>query len=208
MPPDAVATRKAILESAKKEFLTHGFAKASLRVIAAGAGVTTGALYRHFNDKNALFQALVAPVRDEVIQRFQRQTDEYIRLLNSRGMQPMWDRSGSEWNVQAFVRYIYRHFDEFRLLFLSEQTAYEDFLHMLIHLEVDSTQRYLAEAKRQGHSVRDLDEQELHMIANAQFSALFELVSHEIPKEEGIRYAVTVERFFLAGWKEIILIKF
>jgi len=203
MPPDAAATRKAILEHAKKEFLSHGFADASLRVIAAGAGVTTGALYRHFRDKNALFEALVAPVRDEVIQTFQRQTDEYIRLLDSQGMQPMWERS--EWNMQTFVQYIYRHFDEFRLLFLSDQTVYEDFRHTLIQLEVDGTLRYLAEAKRLGNSVRILEEQELHMIAGAQFSFLFELVSHEVPEEDALRYAATMELFILAGWKEIIL---
>jgi len=203
MPPDAAATRKAILEQAKKEFLSHGFADASLRVIAAGAGVTTGALYRHFRDKNALFEALVAPVRDEVIQTFRQQTDEYIRLLDSQGMQPMWERS--EWNVQTFVQYIYRHFDEFRLLFLSDQTVYEDFLHTLIQLEVDGTLRYLAEAKRLGNPVRFLEEQELHMIAGAQFSFLYEIVSHQIPEEDGLRYTATMERFLLAGWKEIIL---
>jgi len=199
----AAATRKAILEQAKKEFLSHGFADASLRVIAAGACVTTGALYRHFRDKNALFEALVAPIRDEVIQTLQQQTNKYIQLLDSQGMQPMWERS--EWNMQIFIRYIYRHFDVFRLLFLSDQTVYEDFLHTLIRLEVECTLCYLAEAKRLGNPVRILEEQELHMIAGAQFSFLFELVSHQVPKKDALRYAATMELFMLAGWKEVIL---
>jgi len=203
MPSDAAATRKAILEQAKNEFLSHGFADASLRVIAAGAGVTTGALYRHFRDKNALFEALVAPVRDEVIQFFQQHTDAYIRLLDSQGMQPMWERS--EWSMQTLIQYIYRHFDEFRLLFLSDQTVYEDFFHTLIQLEVDSTLRYLTEARRRGNPVRILEEQELHMIVDAQFSFLYEMVSHQIPEKDALRYTNTIERFLVAGWKEIIL---
>ena len=52
-------TKKTLLESAKKEFLQKGFAGASLRTIAANAGVTTGAMYRHFKDKDAFFCALV-----------------------------------------------------------------------------------------------------------------------------------------------------
>ena len=48
MPADATKTLEDILQSAKTEFLAHGFAGASLRTIATGANVTTGALYRHF----------------------------------------------------------------------------------------------------------------------------------------------------------------
>ena len=40
-----------ILESARKEFLTYGFEKASLKSICEGAGVTTGALYKRYKGK-------------------------------------------------------------------------------------------------------------------------------------------------------------
>ena len=35
-----------ILESAKKEFLAHGFERASLKAICADAEVNTGAMYK------------------------------------------------------------------------------------------------------------------------------------------------------------------
>ena len=59
MAETSLDTKKKLLESAKKEFLEKGFMNASLRTIAANAGVTTGAMYRHFKDKNAFFCALV-----------------------------------------------------------------------------------------------------------------------------------------------------
>ena len=59
MSESAAETKAKILESAKKEFLEKGFVNASLRTIAANAGLTTGAMYRHFKDKDALFCALV-----------------------------------------------------------------------------------------------------------------------------------------------------
>ena len=52
-------TRQHLLECAKKEFLEKGYMKASLRNICKEAGVTTGALYFFFKDKEALFGALV-----------------------------------------------------------------------------------------------------------------------------------------------------
>ena len=60
-------TKQKILESAKKEFLEKGFSAASLRTIASNAGLTTGAMYRHFKDKDALFCALVDDAVDFVI---------------------------------------------------------------------------------------------------------------------------------------------
>ena len=44
-------TVTAILEAGKKEFLTYGYEKASLRRIAKEASVTTGAIYGYFPGK-------------------------------------------------------------------------------------------------------------------------------------------------------------
>ena len=59
MAESSIETKNKLLESAKKEFLEKGFTAASLRKIAANAGVTTGAMYRHFKDKDSFFCALV-----------------------------------------------------------------------------------------------------------------------------------------------------
>ncbi|MEM8634972.1 MAG: helix-turn-helix domain-containing protein [Pseudomonadota bacterium] len=48
-------TREAILSSAKRLFETKGYARTKLTEICAAAGVTKGALFHHFNSKEALF---------------------------------------------------------------------------------------------------------------------------------------------------------
>ena len=50
------------MECAKAEFLKKGFQAAQLKDIVAAAKVTTGAVYRHFKDKEALFFALIEDV--------------------------------------------------------------------------------------------------------------------------------------------------
>ncbi|MGE5607264.1 MAG: TetR/AcrR family transcriptional regulator [Bacteroidota bacterium] len=50
-----------LLNSAKKEFLSHGFRGASLRRIVANAGTTLGNFYNYFESKEAIFERLVAP---------------------------------------------------------------------------------------------------------------------------------------------------
>ena len=57
-------TKKRLQECAMKEFSEKGYMKASLRNICKEAGVTTGALYFFFKDKEDLFASLVdEPIR-------------------------------------------------------------------------------------------------------------------------------------------------
>ena len=55
-------TKERIMECAKAEFLKKGFQAAQLKDIVTAAKVTTGAVYRHFKDKEALFLALIEDV--------------------------------------------------------------------------------------------------------------------------------------------------
>lgn len=48
-----------LIESGKQEFLTYGYAQASLRRICNNAGVTTGAFYSCFSNKEDLFCSIV-----------------------------------------------------------------------------------------------------------------------------------------------------
>jgi transcriptional regulator, TetR family len=63
-------THEKILECGKRHFIEYGFEKSSLRDICKDACVTTGAFYRHFNDKNELFEAIVSPVANKIISNF------------------------------------------------------------------------------------------------------------------------------------------
>ncbi|HZU72401.1 MAG TPA: TetR/AcrR family transcriptional regulator [Acidimicrobiales bacterium] len=52
------ATRQALLDSAARLFADKGFAATSLDEVAADARVTKGAVYHHFTNKQALFEAV------------------------------------------------------------------------------------------------------------------------------------------------------
>ena len=56
---DALATRSALLDAAERVFQQRGVSRTSLADIAQAAGVTRGAIYWHFKDKAALFNAMM-----------------------------------------------------------------------------------------------------------------------------------------------------
>ncbi|WP_447044537.1 TetR family transcriptional regulator [Vreelandella sp. H-I2] len=67
---DAERTRETILDAAETTFLAQGVSRTTLAHIAEAAGVTRGAIYWHFEDKAALFNALLERVRiplDEIV---------------------------------------------------------------------------------------------------------------------------------------------
>ena len=79
---DEKETREKLLASARQEFLEKGYMQASLRSICKNAGVTTGALYFFFHDKEDLFMQLVEPtlqkLREYIRQHFQAEQEMII----------------------------------------------------------------------------------------------------------------------------------
>jgi AcrR family transcriptional regulator len=53
------ATRRRLIDAGGSHAKKHGFAGTGVDAIAAAAGVTSGSLYKHFDDKTELFAAVI-----------------------------------------------------------------------------------------------------------------------------------------------------
>jgi AcrR family transcriptional regulator len=53
--PETGSTRERILSAAERLFAEQGYGNVSMPVIAAAAGITAGAIYKHFEGKEELF---------------------------------------------------------------------------------------------------------------------------------------------------------
>src|SRR6202042_2703090 len=67
-PRDPEGTRKRLLEAAFQQVYRYGFQSAGIDIILAATNVTKGALYYHFDSKEALGHAIV----DEIIAKLVR----------------------------------------------------------------------------------------------------------------------------------------
>lgn len=64
---DFERTRLALLSAARRLFAEKGYAACGTPELAAAAGLTRGALYHHFDDKQALFRAVVEDVERDIL---------------------------------------------------------------------------------------------------------------------------------------------
>ena len=83
MSTKAEDTQKNILDTARKHFLKDGLTGASLRNIVKDAGLTTGAFYKYYPTKEALFDALTDPYMEHIYQIYDQIVEEFEKLSAS-----------------------------------------------------------------------------------------------------------------------------
>jgi AcrR family transcriptional regulator len=66
------ATRLALIAAARRLFVERSYAGTGTPELVAAAGVTRGALYHHFADKQALFRAVVEAEAEAVAEEIER----------------------------------------------------------------------------------------------------------------------------------------
>lgn len=77
-------TRAELLEAAAKLFSARGYAATPIEEVARAAGVTKGALYHHFRDKPALFEAVLAEMMRSLGKAAQRLSKQRVALAGGR----------------------------------------------------------------------------------------------------------------------------
>ncbi len=189
----------SIIEAATTEFLEYGFKDASMRRIAASAGMSASGLYKHFASKEEMFSALVEPAYQGLLALFRQEAGDQEQFIGT-GDLSVWEASN---DARLAVSYIYDHLDAFRLITCKSQgTKYESFLHDLAVLEEKMTISFMEMLKKQGVKLNEFSEKELHLLTTTNVNAIFQTVEHGLTREEAMHYADTLDRFFAKAWKE------
>ena len=191
-----------ILECGKRHFLKYGFEKSSLRDICKDACVTTGAFYRHFDNKNELFEAIVSPVADKIFSNFFDYEKESIDSIKTKHNEKV-----SQVHIDGTFETALFLFDNKEIYSLiingSYGTSYENFLEKLTKMEDDTRIKMQEISLEAGISSEKISDKGFHIINHAHFLALTEAVLHSESKEELLENARLVSCFFSEGWKKV-----
>ena len=193
---------EAVLACAKKEFLEKGYKDASLRVIAQAAGTSTGSIYTRFKDKAGLFDAIVGPAADQLKDMFVEIQENFHSLDDSTQEAEMGEYTSR--HQMEMLEYIYDHFDEFRLLLdCSDGTRFSGFVDELVDIEVEYTYKYMEVINCESVKSGVVTEDFIHIIVTAYFNGMFEVVRHNMSRDDARKYIRLLNRYHMQGFSTV-----
>lgn len=183
--------------------MEKGYAKASLRKICANAGVTTGALYFFFEDKEDLFRTIVEPPMTELVNMMQ---EHFMQDEQTLSLPDVYEHQEGDHDeiAEKLIRHLYQNYDAFILLLTRSQgTAFEGSIDRI----VDMTEKQFAVSI--GHLARrkagrQPDSHTIHWMAHMTVDAFIHLLTHEREEQAAVQQMKVIMNFIVKGFSEMI----
>ena len=186
----------AIIRAAYEEFLACGFQKASLHKIAEKAGVTTGAIYTRYKNKDALFVSLLHDFIDKMKELFAPRESEYGRAMQLGTVDALMEAIEAE--ERTFLELLTEHYDDSTLFFSrSEGSSVEKILKERMESKTVHTVQFF----RQTYG-KEPNADAIRLLLGAQFWYFQKMLEDRMEKEEMIACLQVVLDFSNAGWRQ------
>lgn len=203
---NAVETKENLLCSAKKEFLRCGFEKASLRTICKNAGLTTGALYFFFENKEDLFDSIVKNFANDLkkmmISFAQTEKAEYQSALSGNNTNtPRSDIS----HEKALMRYFYTNKDTVILLTRKAKgSSYEDFYQEMVDFIEQLFCEFVQLYHGRGFADSAMVKNAVHCMVTFRIHAYLEILQSDVSLEEALKQAEIISVYAIGGFENVM----
>lgn len=193
--------RKLLIEAAKKEFLEKGYNKASLRNICAKAGMTTGALYFFFDNKEDLYSSIVNPPIEElkrmIIEHFKEDRD-FMTNIKSMDLGNL-DHSDI---AEMLVKHIYKNYDSFILLLSgSKDGALDEVIDEFVDLIEKSTVLMVKDSKFYTY-----DPFMTHWMAHTTVDSVAHVIKHEKDENTAQKRIQSIMNYLVIGYIKLVMV--
>lgn len=193
--------RKLLIEAAKKEFLEKGYNKASLRNICAKAGMTTGALYFFFSNKEDLYESIVNPPIEELKRMIIEHYKEDSEFLANQDSLDMGNIDHSD-IAEMIVKHIYKNYDSFILLLSgSKEDALDKEIDEFVELIEKSTILMVKDSKYYTY-----DPFMTHWMAHTTVDSVAHVIKHEKDESIAQKRIQSIMNYLVIGWIKLVMV--
>ena len=188
---------EGIIQAAYSEFLAYGFQKASLHKIAEKAGVTTGAIYTRYKNKDALFVSLLQDFFEAMRVLFTPIAEEYEKAKHSAQPEDILRAINAE--EQVYFRLLTEHHDDCTLFFCrSDGSSIETMLHKLMNQKADQTVEFLSHTYG-----KEPNADAIRLLMGAQFWYFRQLLDQHMEEGRMLTCLQEVLDFTNSGWRQL-----
>jgi len=186
-----------IIRAAYNEFLSCGFQRASLHRIADKAGVTTGAIYTRYKNKDALFVSLLQGFFETMEEVFSPAAEEYERAKKSARTEDIIRAINAE--EEIYFRLLTEHYDECTLFFSrSDGSSVEAILKELVDRKTKQTVDFFSAIYGKAPN-----EDAIRLLMGSQFRYFRQLLDEHLEEDRMFACLRSILDFFNAGWRQL-----
>ena len=186
-----------IIQAAYAEFLTYGFQKASLHKIAEKAGVTTGAIYTRYKNKDALFVSLLQDFFETMKTLFTPIAEEYEKARHSAQPEDILRAINAEERI--YFQLLTGHYDDCTLFFCrSDGSSVETMLHELMDQKAEQTVEFFLQVYG-----KEPNADAIRLLMGAQFWYFRQLLDKHLEEDEMLACLQSILNFTNAGWRQL-----
>ena len=194
-----MTTKEIIIEAAEKEFIAKGYANTTLRRIASKCNITATAIYRHFEDKEDIFQTVIKPFVDRVKSQAEEIEKKDYDFLNNNQLDSVWEFEG-ERNLHFELLFNFKR----PLVMLVIRERREWLKNYLLDIEYSSTMRYLKRMEELGYKVVALNPLSFKAILESYIDAYFHVLEMNLSLAESKKVCQTISEFFQSGFRKLL----
>lgn len=186
-----------IAQAAYEEFLSCGFREASLHKIAQKAGVTTGAIYTRYKNKDALFLSLLQGFAGTLEEVFAPAAAEYEKAAQLQTTEALL--TAIDFEERIYIKLLTEHYDECTLFFSrSDGSSVEAMLDGLMRRKTEQTVEFFSHVYGKAP-----DAEAIRLLMGAQFWYFRQLLNERMEEEKMLSCLYTLLDFFNAGWRKL-----
>ncbi|MCR5309278.1 MAG: TetR/AcrR family transcriptional regulator [Bacilli bacterium] len=194
-----MTTKEAIIKVAEKQFILNGYEDTTLRKIAAKCNITATAIYRHYKDKEEIFQSVIRPFLDKVKSEASKIENDDYELLNRGSVEEMWK---SEEDNNYYFELLFKEHRDIALLVIKERREW--LKNLFVDIEYSCTNRYLKKMKELGYKINEVDECSFKTILESYLDAYFHILEMKLSDEEAFNICKTISNFYRAGFRNLL----
>ena len=190
-------TKELILKISKEEFINKGFEETSLRDIAKKCHITPTAIYRHFLNKNDIFNEIVKP--------FFSYFNEITEIIETNDYKFLDDNNPSNvWSFEQGGNFIFNllfgeYIDLVKLLVKEKKEWFKNFI---VDFEYNVTIKYIKEMKAHNFKINDFNHKSFKIILNSYFEAYINLLFDKINNLEEV--CKDINNFYTIGFRDLL----
>ena len=188
--------RENILSAAREEFLKNGFEKASIRNITAAAKTSKSNVYNYFQDKDALFAAVVEPTTAGIKSSLGK-----LRSGNPDRTAQTYTIEAQKEVIEKIMSFVFAHKDDLKLLlFRSSGSTQSGFKEGVTKGLAEVLSDWVSHAAPE----KEISEYFIQMVAGFYVNAIEQMLAKDVTAGQAAGHLNEFLQFVYGGWKAVL----